>query len=67
MFSSATILLSLAAFTYAAPNAGSQTALFNCLKNKGYDLETISNSNYAADSAAFNRRLSFQPVALVFP
>lgn len=67
MFSSATLLLSLVALTYAAPSAGSQTALFNCLKNKGYDLETISNSNYAADSAAFNRRLSFQPVALVFP
>jgi len=64
-----TSLLVLAAsyLVNAAPSAGSQTALFNCLKNKGYNLETVSNANYASDSAAFNRRLSFQPVALVFP
>jgi hypothetical protein len=47
--------------------AGDQNALFNCLKNKGYNLETITNPNFSTDTAAFNRRLKFQPVAVVFP
>ena len=60
-------LLACIQFIGVASAAGSQTALFNCLKNKGYNLETISNANYPTDSAAFNRRLTFQPVAIVFP
>ena len=61
------LLLAAIQLVGAAPAAGDQTALFNCLKNKGYNLETVSNPNYSADSAAFNRRLKFQPVAIVFP
>lgn len=60
-------LLTFAHFVFAAPSSGSPDALYGCLRNKGYNLETISNPNYAADSAAFNRRLSFQPIALVYP
>lgn len=56
-----------ASFSAAAPSANSQDALFGCLRNKGYGLETSSNANYGNDRAAYNRRLSYKPVAIVFP
>ncbi|KZS95586.1 FAD-binding domain-containing protein [Sistotremastrum niveocremeum HHB9708] len=53
--------------TYALQVHGNPHALWSCLSGKGWDLETISNPNFTADSLAFNRRLSFEPVAIVSP
>lgn len=60
-------LFALAAvyFASAASSDGSRAALYSCLKE--FDLETLFSPNYTNDSAAFNRRLAFKPVALVFP
>ncbi|KZS95311.1 glucooligosaccharide oxidase [Sistotremastrum niveocremeum HHB9708] len=52
---------------WAAPNTGNPNALWSCLSGKGWNLETVSNANYAKDSTAFNERLSFKPVAIVSP
>jgi hypothetical protein len=67
MLLSIILTISLAAFAQAVPNAENTTDLIDCLTNKGYTPETMSDPNYNDDSAAFNRRLSFQPVALVYP
>jgi hypothetical protein len=64
MLLSTILSLSLAAFAHAA---STPTGLLKCLQSKGYTPETMSDPNYNNDSAAFNRRLTFQPVALVYP
>jgi hypothetical protein len=67
MLLSTALSISLAAFALAAPDAGNQTGLLECLKSKGYKPETMSDPNYHNDSAAFNQRLIFKPAALVYP
>lgn len=67
MYFPTTFLLSLTAFAYAAPSSGNPTDLISCLKSKGYHPETMSDPDYSTDSAAFNQRLTFKPIALVYP
>jgi hypothetical protein len=57
-------------FVSAASSQGDPEQLYKCLRTRdkgGYELETPKDANYTKDRAAFNQRLSFEPVALVFP
>lgn len=64
-------LLHSATFASAAPAADlalrSVASLTTCLQGiSGLKVVTSSSSEYAADSAAFNRRITVHPAAVVY-
>ncbi|EJF58331.1 FAD-binding domain-containing protein [Dichomitus squalens LYAD-421 SS1] len=52
---------------YSQLQARDDSALLSCLKSKGLDPVVQGSPNYTSDSAPFNRRLHWKPVAIVYP